>query len=94
MKTSTNNCACSNSLRDAWLEDHAKVVSPLAVALHARVALKRVFGFPLASRLCWGGGGSCVGHRAQLGRVDGSRRIWVLQIKFPCHTNLRLSIQP
>ena len=30
--------------------DMATVVSPLAAALHARVVLKRVFGFPLASR--------------------------------------------
>ena len=40
---------------------------------------------PLPSLVCWGGGVSFVAHRAQLGRVGGSRWGWVLQIKSPCH---------
>ena len=33
-------------------------------------------------------------YKAQLGRVGGSRWGWVLQIKFPYHTNQRLSQVP
>ena len=62
----------------------------LRVALcFLRVALLASVLSPCPS-LCVGGGGvSCVALRAQLGRLGGSRWGWVLQIKFPCHTNRR-----
>ena len=34
--------------------------------------------------MCWGVGFPVLAHRAQLGRVGGSRWGWVLEIKFPC----------
>ena len=57
--------------------------------------LRHMCSVSLLNNLCvWGGGVSCVAisYRAQLGRVGGSRWVWVLQIKFPCHYSLSLSL--